>query len=56
MFKDFHRRLQRDIKKIVDARVLASAGRGGDEIKVSCFLCLVTSLFGKNKIIIDEYD
>lgn len=24
MFKDFHRRLQRDIKKIVDARVLAS--------------------------------
>lgn len=37
MFKDFHRRLQRDIKKIVDARVLASEARLGGEIKVSIF-------------------
>jgi len=27
MFKDFHRRLQRDLKKIVDARVRASNSR-----------------------------
>uniref|UniRef100_A0A175YE29 Peptidase S9A N-terminal domain-containing protein n=1 Tax=Daucus carota subsp. sativus TaxID=79200 RepID=A0A175YE29_DAUCS len=33
MFKDFHRRLQRDVKKIVDAGVLASDGRVSDEIK-----------------------
>ncbi|CAN4116173.1 unnamed protein product [Withania somnifera] len=33
MFKDFHRRLQRDIKKIVDARVLASDARLGGNIK-----------------------
>ncbi|KAE8661513.1 Actin-related protein 3 [Hibiscus syriacus] len=34
MFKDFHRRLQRDLKKIVDARVLASYARHGREVKV----------------------
>ena len=34
MFKDFHRRLQRDLKKIVDARVLASDARHGGEVKV----------------------
>nr|CAD1820044.1 unnamed protein product [Ananas comosus var. bracteatus] len=33
MFKDFHRRLQRDLKKIVDTRVSASASRVGGEIK-----------------------
>ncbi|RXH79804.1 hypothetical protein DVH24_040951 [Malus domestica] len=33
MFKDFHRRLQRDIKKIVDARLLASEARVGGEVK-----------------------
>ena len=37
MFKDFHRRLQRDIKKIVDSRVLASEARLGGEIKVSLY-------------------
>lgn len=37
MFKDFHRRLQRDVKKIVDARVLASNARLGGEIKVRTF-------------------
>lgn len=35
MFKDFHRRLQRDLKKIVDARVLVSDARLGGEVKVS---------------------
>lgn len=34
MFKDFNRRLQRDLKKIVDARALASESRHGGEIKV----------------------
>lgn len=37
MFKDFHRRLQRDVKKLVDARVLASDALGIGGIKVSCF-------------------
>ena len=39
MFKDFHRRLQRDLKKIVDARVRASNTRliSGDP-KVKNFL------------------
>lgn len=46
MFKDFHRRLQRDIKKIVDARLLASEARVGGELKVSflflmCLQCVV---------------
>lgn len=36
MFKDFHRRLQRDLKKLVDARVLESDARGIGGIKVSC--------------------
>jgi len=35
MFKDFHRRLQRDLKKIVDARVLSSEARLNGEIRVS---------------------
>ncbi|KAL5991116.1 Actin-related protein 3 [Asimina triloba] len=33
MFKDFHRRLQRDLKKIVDARIVASEARHGGEVK-----------------------
>lgn len=42
MFKDFHRRLQRDIKKIVDARVLASDARLGGNVKVSiCVLVYI---------------
>lgn len=40
MFKDFNRRLQRDLKKIVDARVLASDARLGGEIKVNQFIFL----------------
>lgn len=34
MFKDFHRRLQRDLKKIVDARIQASEARIVGEVKV----------------------
>ncbi|KAJ3675480.1 hypothetical protein LUZ60_004522 [Juncus effusus] len=33
MFKDFHRRLQRDLKKIVDTRAQASSCRHGSDIK-----------------------
>lgn len=40
MFKDFHRRLQRDIKKIVDARLHASEARVGGELKVRFFCCV----------------
>lgn len=35
MFKDFNKRLQRDLKKIVDARVLALDDHRGGELKVS---------------------
>lgn len=35
MFKDFNKRLQRDLKKIVDARVLESDDKRGGEVKVS---------------------
>lgn len=46
MFKDFHRRLQRDLKKIVDARVLASEARLGGEIKVRVFnIFFISSIF-----------
>ncbi|GMI70804.1 DISTORTED TRICHOMES 1, ACTIN-RELATED PROTEIN 3, ARABIDOPSIS THALIANA ACTIN-RELATED PROTEIN 3 [Hibiscus trionum] len=33
MFKDFHRRLQRDVKRIVDARVQAATAHLGGDIK-----------------------
>ncbi|KAE8710233.1 Actin-related protein 3 [Hibiscus syriacus] len=33
MFKDFHRRLQRDVKKIVDTRVRAATAHHGGDIK-----------------------
>lgn len=35
MFKDFNRRLQRDLKKIVDARFQLSDARIRGEVKVS---------------------
>ena len=34
MFKDFHKRLQRDLKKIVDTRVILSEARLNGEIRV----------------------
>ena len=39
VFKDFNRRLQRDLKKIVDERSLASDARHGADIKVCGFGC-----------------
>lgn len=35
MFKDFHKRLQKDVKKIVDDRIAASSARLGLDVKVS---------------------
>jgi actin-related protein 3 len=35
MFKDFHKRLQNDIKKIVDDRVAATNARHRVEVRVS---------------------
>lgn len=49
MFKDFHRRLQRDLKKIVDARVLASDTRLGGELKVIIFILLSLTLILRTK-------
>lgn len=60
MFKDFHRRLQRDVKKIVDARVLASDTRLDGEVKV-CILgfiswcslpCIITLQWYKKAVLI----
>jgi len=51
MFKDFHRRLQRDLKKIVDARVRASNTRlisGDPKVRASLF-ALTHLLNGKKK-------
>lgn len=55
MFKDFHRRLQRDIKKIVDARVLAAEARLNGEIKVRVkwiFLTKIDDCIGNSCIIL----
>jgi actin-related protein 3 len=41
MFKDFHRRLQRDLKKIVDVRVQASWAKHGLETQVLTVQCLL---------------
>lgn len=37
MFKDFDKRLQRDIKKTVDFRVKRSEELSGGSLKVNCF-------------------
>jgi hypothetical protein len=55
MFKDFHRRLQRDLKKIVDARVRSSNARISGDAKVQSFLFVIAPLFTnhtKNFIIV----
>lgn len=48
MFKDFHRRLQRDLKKIVDTRVRAASARLGPDVKVSLFLTFSLMIKSKN--------
>jgi hypothetical protein len=50
MFKDFHRRLQRDLKKIVDVRVRASNARLGGDAKVQTFFVCSFPLFPAAKI------
>jgi len=41
MFKDFGRRLQRDIKRVVDARLKRSEKIAGDNLKVNHILTVV---------------
>ena len=43
MFKDFHKRLRNDIKKIVDDRVAATNARHRVEVKVSAELQMLDS-------------
>lgn len=45
MFKDFQRRLQRDIKKRVDARTSASESRSGGDHKVSLLSSVSAALY-----------
>lgn len=42
MFKDFGRRLQRDIKRIVDARLKLSETLSGSHITVTCNFIIVS--------------
>lgn len=42
MFRDFGRRLQRDIKRLVDGRLKLSESLSGGRIKVSDLLCQVS--------------
>lgn len=48
MFKDFHRRLQRDLKKIVDTRVRAASARLGPDVKVRLFPYVFLMVKSKN--------
>jgi len=47
MFKDFGRRLQRDIKRVVDARLKRSEKIAGDNLKVNYILTVVVCYRGK---------
>ena len=51
MFKDFQRRLQRDIKKRVDARTSSSEDRSGGDHKVSLHYELIICLCEFSSII-----
>lgn len=44
MFRDFGRRLQRDLKRVVDARLRLSEELSGGRIKVSASSALITWL------------
>ena len=54
MFKDFHRRLQRDLKKIVDVRVRASNARLGGDAKVRTSLICSFPLLQQKRMISAE--
>ena len=45
MFRDFGRRLQRDVKRIVDARLKISEELSGGRIKVSQFTLRLSNSF-----------
>jgi hypothetical protein len=42
MFKDFGKRLQRDLKRVVDARIQRSEELSGGRLKVSCVIPFVS--------------
>ena len=48
MFKDFGRKLQRDVKRGVDARLRLSEELSQGRIKVSLFFCLNFALLKEN--------
>ena len=46
MFRDFGRKLQRDLKRVVDARLKLSEELSGGRIKVCIsYFCLIESLY-----------
>lgn len=47
MFRDFGRRLQRDLKRAVDARLRLSEELSGGRIKVSILACHASELKGQ---------
>lgn len=50
MFRDFGRRLQRDLKRVVDARLRLSEELSGGRIKVSKhFKCINSTIRERNK-------
>lgn len=51
MFRDFGRRLQRDLKRVVDARLRLSEELSGGRIKVSTnFECISYKSSERNKV------
>lgn len=51
MFRDFGRRLQRDLKRVVDARLRLSEELSGGRIKVSvCFKCIYDMTNDRNQV------
>jgi len=51
MFRDFGRRLQRDLKRVVDARLRLSEELSGGRIKVSKnFRCIYYTRSERNKV------
>lgn len=47
MFRDFGRRLQRDLKRTVDARLKMSEELSGGKLKVSAGVCLQAAEINK---------
>lgn len=48
MFRDFGRRLQRDVKRIVDTRLKMSEDLSGGKLKVGMQSCILSRFFFVN--------